>query len=109
MDTESFYTAIQRPYSHQYAPILRCRHHDEAARDGRRGRAALLLNSAIGVWYFRTATNEDRLDLLPFPRNPRRARGSWRWPARRWPRAHAIPHRDRRRRDRGAPAGGRAG
>ena len=94
------------------APILRqksgLRHH----RDARTLRPRTFLNTAFWLWYFWVAAhpnNENRLDVIPFPRIPRRTRGPRRRRTRRRARAHALSDGDGRQRDRRAPAGGRTG
>src|SRR6187549_3372080 len=104
MDTRAFYTGGLLVMPHQYGRKTALRHHPDA----RTLRPRTFLNTANWLWYFWAEThtnNENRLDVIPFPWIPRRARGSRRRCTRRGPPVDALSDRHGRQRDRRAPAG----
>src|SRR6188508_2321576 len=103
MDTRPFYTGGLLGEPHQYGRKIVLRHH----RDARTLEPRTFLNTVIWLWYFWVGTHENRLDVIPFARIPRRARGARRRRTRSRPPADALPDGHGRRRDRGTPAGGR--
>src|SRR5690349_1464492 len=102
MDTRPFYTGGLLGEPHQDGRKTALRHHHDARTLWPR----TFLNMVFWLWYFWVGTHENRLDVIPFARIPRRARGARRWRTRSRAPADALSDGYGRRRDRGPPAGG---